>query len=75
MKVPTLVFLSEELLAVLDNRAPDLEHRSDLIDAALKFYLLRQRRRDFSRDLEIINTHAGELNEEAEDVLSYQVMA
>jgi hypothetical protein len=31
-------------------------------------------KRDPSRDLEIINAHAAELNQEAEDVLSYQVM-
>ena len=31
-------------------------------------------KRDPSRDLEIINAHAAELNQEAEDVLSYQVL-
>jgi len=45
-----------------------------LVEAALRAYLLRLRKRDSSRDLEIINAHAQELNEEAEDVLSYQVL-
>jgi metal-responsive CopG/Arc/MetJ family transcriptional regulator len=74
MKVETTVALSEELLAALTDRAPDPEHRSDLIEAAVRAYLLRLRKRDSSRDLEIINAHAAELNEEAEDVLSYQVI-
>lgn len=74
MKVSTTVSLSEELVTALTNRAPDPKDRSDLVEAALKDYLLRLRRRDSSRDLEIINAHAAELNEEAEDVLSYQVI-
>jgi metal-responsive CopG/Arc/MetJ family transcriptional regulator len=74
MKVETTVALSEELLAALTDRAPDLEHRSDLVEAAVRAYLVRLRKRDSSRDLEIINAHAAELNEEAEDVLSYQVI-
>jgi metal-responsive CopG/Arc/MetJ family transcriptional regulator len=74
VKVSTTVSLSEELVTALTNRAPDPKDRSDLVEAALKDYLLRLRRRDSSRDLEIINAHAAELNEEAEDVLSYQVI-
>lgn len=73
MKISTTVSLSEELLAALTTRAPDPQQRSELVETALKAYLLRLRRRDSSQDLEIINAHAVELNEEAEDVLSYQV--
>jgi hypothetical protein len=74
MKVETTVFLSEELLSDLGARASGLEDRSQLVEAALREYLPRLRTRDPSRDLEIINAHAAELNLEAEDVLSYQVM-
>ncbi|HVT58564.1 MAG TPA: hypothetical protein VHR45_09200 [Thermoanaerobaculia bacterium] len=74
MKVETTVFLSEELLSVLGTRASDHQGRSELVEAALREYLPRLRQRDPSRDLEIINAHAAELNQEAEDVLSYQVM-
>jgi metal-responsive CopG/Arc/MetJ family transcriptional regulator len=75
MKIETTLSLSEELLAALNTQAPDPEHRSELVEAALKAYLLRLRQRASSRDLEIINSHAVELNQEAEDVLSYQVMS
>ena len=74
MKIATTVFLSEELLAALGERAADPEHRSALVEAALRQHLHLLANRDSARDLEIINAHAHELNEEAEDVLSYQVM-
>lgn len=74
MKVETTVFLSEELLTALGTRAPDPQDRSEIVEAALREYLAQLRRRDPSRDLEIINAHAAELNQEAEDVLSYQAM-
>lgn len=74
MKVETTVSLSEELVEALHSRAPDAENRSELVEAAVRAHLSRLRRRDSSQDLEIINAHARELNEEAEDVLSYQVI-
>jgi hypothetical protein len=74
MKIETTVLLSEDLLTALGNRAPDLQDRSELVEAALREYLPQLHKRDPSRDLEIINAHAAELNQEAEDVLSYQVL-
>jgi len=74
MKVETTVFLSEEVLTALGTRTQDPQDRSDLVEAALREYLPQLRQRDPSRDLEIINAHAAELNQEAEDVLSYQVI-
>jgi metal-responsive CopG/Arc/MetJ family transcriptional regulator len=74
MKVETTVFLSEELLEALGSRAQDPQDRSELVEAALREYLPLLGKRDPSRDLEIINSHAAELNQEAEDVLSYQVI-
>lgn len=74
MKVETTVFLSQELLTALGTRAQDPQDRSELVEAALREYLPQLRKRDPSRDLEIINAHAAELNQEAGDVLSYQVM-
>lgn len=74
MKVETIVTLSEELLAALSSRAPDPQRRSELVEAAVKAYLLRLLKRSSARDLELINAHADELNREAEDVLSYQVI-
>jgi hypothetical protein len=74
MKVETTVFLSEEIVAALGARATDPERRSELVEAALREYLPLLQKRDPSRDLEIINAHAAELNKEAEEVLSYQVI-
>lgn len=74
MKIETTVALSEEVLTALSQRAPEAHLRSDLVEAALRAYLLQLRRQDSARDLEIINAHAAELNQEAEDVLSYQVI-
>ena len=74
MKVETIVLLSEELLTALSTRVPDPHDRSELVEAALREYLPQLDKRDPSRDLEIINACAAELNRDAEDVLSYQVV-
>jgi len=74
MKVKTSVTLSEEVLEEVDSVIEETGNRSALIEEAVREYLqrLRQRARD-ERDLYILNDQADELNEEALDVLSYQV--
>ncbi|MGB5816064.1 MAG: ribbon-helix-helix domain-containing protein [Thermoanaerobaculia bacterium] len=74
MKVKTSVTLSEEVLQEVDSVVEKTGNRSALIEEAVREYLqrLRQRARD-ERDLYILNEQADELNEEALDVLSYQV--
>ena len=74
MKVKTSVTLSEEVLEEVDSVVEETGNRSALIEEAVREYLqrLRQRTRD-ERDLYILNDQADELNEEALDVLSYQV--
>ena len=75
MKVDTTVALSEDLVAALKRRAAqDPRDLSTIIEAALRAYLARPRRGDDAGDLEIINAHSAELNEEAADVLEYQVI-
>ena len=74
MKVQTSVPLSEDLLAALELRSQDTQDRSALVEAALRAYLAQPRRGEDAGDLEIINSHAAELNEEAADVLEYQVI-
>ena len=74
MKIETTIALSEEVLEALTDREPDPGLRSELVEAAVRAYVHRLRRRDASSVLEIINAHAEELNQEAEDVLSYQVI-
>jgi Arc/MetJ-type ribon-helix-helix transcriptional regulator len=75
MKVKTSVTLSEEVLEAIDQQAGPTKNRSDFIEKAVRAYIA-QRLRDTqnAHDLEIINRRAARLNEEAADVLSYQVV-
>lgn len=72
MKVKTSVTLSEELLNAISAET-GRTNRSALIEEATWRYL-RERQRDVRdrRELERINEHADELNEEAFDVLEFQ---
>ncbi|HKV10842.1 MAG TPA: ribbon-helix-helix protein, CopG family [Thermoanaerobaculia bacterium] len=74
MKVETTVALSEDLMAALECRVQGARDLSAIIEAALRAYLAQPRRGDDAGDLEIINAHSEELNEEAADVLEYQVI-
>lgn len=74
MKVKTTVALPEDLVAALGSRAQDPRDLSAIIEAALWAYLAQPKRGDDAGDLEIINAHSAELNEEASDVLEYQVI-
>lgn len=75
MKVKTSITLSEELLKAIDKRAKQFKkNRSDFIEAAIRAFvgqLLRDEQN--ARDLEIINRRADYLNQEAADVLEYQI--
>ena len=73
MRTETTVSLSEELAAELSSQVPDAAQRSKFVETAVWAHLRRQRGRDASKDLAIINANAAELNAEAEDALSYQV--
>lgn len=74
MKVKTSVTLSEDLVREIDDLSTQYGNRSALIEQAVRDFLaLEARRRRDARDLEILNRRAEDLNEEAEDVLSYQV--
>ena len=74
MKVETTVALSEDLMEALESRVQDPRDLSAIIEAALRAYLARPTRGADAGDLEIINAHSAELNEEASDVLEYQVI-
>jgi len=74
MKVETTVVLSEDLVAALTSRNPDPRDRSAIVEAALRAYLAWPQAGEDAKDLEIINAHSAELNEEAADVLAYQVI-
>lgn len=74
MKIETTVALSEDLVAALDSRIESSRDRSAIVEAALRAYLAWPHRGEDAADLEIINSRATELNEEAADVLEYQVI-
>ncbi|MBI2264548.1 MAG: hypothetical protein HYU64_05185 [Armatimonadetes bacterium] len=62
-------------MRAVDEQSGPGGNRSEFIESALRSYLgqmvhLRQN----ARDLDIINQEADHLNEEADDVLSYQVL-
>ena len=73
MMVETVVALPEDLRAALDRRAPAAAERSEIVAAALRAYLALPRSGEDFADLPVINARAVELNEEAEDALSFQV--
>ena len=74
MKVKTSITLSEDLLKVIDKRSKQYKNRSEFIENALRIYInhLNQEERN-KKDLQLINQNAERLNEEAFDVLEYQV--
>ena len=75
MKVKTSITLSPDLLEAIDARAGRGRTRSEFIEAALRAFLDQTRRHERNaRDLDILNRRAEQLNREAADVLSYQVI-
>ncbi len=74
MKVKTSITISEETLRTIDEYSGGQVSRSEFIEKAIQAYLsqLIRNARD-AKDLELINRHAKSLNEEADDVLEYQV--
>jgi hypothetical protein len=72
MTTQASIFLPEEIFTELVRRAPRQEKRSNLIAEALCYFFATHQTNDF--ELEQINSYAEELNQEAEDVLNYQVI-
>ncbi len=74
MKVKTSITLSEDLIRQIDNLSTGRQNRSQIIERALRLYLneILRKKRD-AVDLEKINQLADQLNQEAEDVLRFQV--
>ena len=74
MKIKTSITLSEDILKMIDQRSNQYKNRSEFIETALRAFITQMLRSEQNfKDLEIINRHATELNQEAEDVLTYQV--
>lgn len=75
MKIKTSVTLAEDVLKAIDEHSGPHKSRSDFIEKAVRTYISQAiRDRKNARDLEIINRQADRLNQEANDVLTYQVI-
>jgi metal-responsive CopG/Arc/MetJ family transcriptional regulator len=74
MKIETSITVEKDLLDAVDRLSGEDKNRSEIIEAAIEAYLAQITRHYRSaKDLEIINERADDLNEEALDVLDYQV--
>ncbi|HTA17829.1 MAG TPA: ribbon-helix-helix domain-containing protein [Polyangia bacterium] len=74
MRVKTSITLPDDLLRSLDRAAGGLMNRSRAIEQAVRDMLEAKARADRdARDVDLINRHADRLNDEAADVLDYQV--
>ncbi len=74
MKTKTSVTLDGGLLRGIDQHVTEYKSRSAFIEAAVEYFIRHMERQEAEqRDLDILNRRAGALNEEAEDVLAYQV--
>ncbi|MDO8671741.1 MAG: ribbon-helix-helix domain-containing protein [Dehalococcoidia bacterium] len=75
MKVKTSVTLSEDILRAIDEQSAPERNRSEFIENVLRKYIAQTiRDRQNAKDLETINRLADRLNDEAADVLSYQIV-
>lgn len=73
MKSKASITLAEGVLRQVDQLAAQGSNRSRIIEQAVVEYLERRRRASREqRDLEILNRHSEELNEEMEDILTFQ---
>lgn len=74
MKIKTSITLSKYLLEAIDSMTEEYGNRSRVIEEALKEFITHKNRKLRDRkDLELINTNADLLNDEAKDILGYQV--
>jgi metal-responsive CopG/Arc/MetJ family transcriptional regulator len=74
MKIKTSITLSEDVVKTVERLAKKGESRSEAIERLLREVFAQQARRARDqKDLEIINKYADQLNDEAENVLEYQV--
>ncbi len=76
MKVKTSITLSEDVVEAVDRRARlQNTNRSDFIEAAVRSFIAQLARADRdAQDREILDRRAESLNQEAADVLDYQVL-
>ncbi len=74
MKVKTSILLPKDLLQTVDRYSETYASRSAFIEHALRVFLAQSAHDERNtRDLDILNQCADELNQEAINALTYQV--
>ncbi len=74
MKIKTSITLSEEILKSIDLHIGTYRSRSEFLETAARIYIEQLKKTEAEqRDLEIINKNVDTLNNEADDVLGYQI--
>lgn len=74
MKVKTSITISDNILNDIDHINGKSKNRSLFIEKAVISYLEEiKKRKEDKKDLKIINESADRLNNEAEDILDFQV--
>jgi len=74
MRLKTSITLREDVLKIVDRETKKGESRSRAIERLLREGLAaRARQAADAQDLALLNRHAEQLNDEAADVLKYQV--
>lgn len=76
MKIETTISLQPELWQALNHILSTNGHRSlsELIEEAVRHFLAEEKQTVYDHhELELINQNADRLNQEAEDVLTYQM--
>jgi metal-responsive CopG/Arc/MetJ family transcriptional regulator len=74
MKIKTSITISKEILHSVDKYTGEKKNRSEFIEKAIRSYINQLiRDEQNAKDLEILNNNAERLNQEAEEVLMYQV--
>ena len=75
MKLKTSITLEQEVITAIEEAAREGESRSQVIERLLRQSLSARERVEIDKhDRNLMNEHADELNEEAVDVLDYQVV-
>lgn len=75
MKIKTSITLSDEILKAIDLHIGAYRSRSEFLETAARIFIEQLKRKEAEQsDLEIINKNADTLNNEADDVLGYQIL-
>ena len=74
MKIKTSITLSDDILKAIDHHIGVYRSRSEFLETAARIFIEQLKKKETEqRDLEIIDKNADKLNNEADDVLGYQV--